>query len=155
MKIVRSTYRCAAASRRDEARETLRSGETQARGKRKPPTTNARALIPQGVNSVQLRYAKKTPVVNLSEMVKPATCQGRNGTKALDGAGRSDRRERVQKDMSETWETRWSGRQKRQPIQAMHNLERCSSGVGWVHSSREAGQRPWSQGTLLHTSLHQ
>ena len=105
MGIDRTPYRCAAAGGRDEARETPRSGQAQASRNGKPATSNARALIPQGVNSNRLRYTK-TPAANLPKRVKPATGRGRNGTRAPGRAGRSGRRERVQKDMSETWETR-------------------------------------------------
>jgi hypothetical protein len=112
MRIIRTTYRCAAAGGRDETRETQRSGPSQTRGAGNLPTSNARALIPQGVNSNRLRYTK-IPAANPPKRVKPATCQGRNGIKALGGVGRSERRERVQKDMPETWETRAYGRQER------------------------------------------
>ena len=107
MRIVRTTYGFAAAGGSNETRETLRFGEDQAKGKGKPRRSNARALIPQGVNSNRLRYAK-TPAANLPKMGKPATCQASNGTYALGGAGRSGRRERAQKDKPETWETRRS-----------------------------------------------
>lgn len=123
MKIVRTTYRFAAAGGRDETRETQRFGAIQAKGNGKPLKSNARALIPQGVNSVELRYTK-TSAANLSDTVKPATCQRRNGTKASGGADRSHRRERVQKDLSETWDTRAYGRQESvSPSQRMNNLE--------------------------------
>lgn len=105
MKIVRSTYSCAAAGGSDEAREALRFGVIRARRNKPPPTANGRALIPQGVNSVKLRYANIS-AASLSKMMKPATGQGSNGTQAPGWADRSSTRERAQKDTSETWETR-------------------------------------------------
>ena len=138
MEIVRTTYSCATAGGSNEARETSWLGGTQAKGRAKPLTTKARALIPQGVNSNRLRYAK-TSVANLPKRVKPATCQGRNGKQALGGADRSGRRGRVLKETSETWETRSGGRTRGSPSRECIIWTGARTGVGGVHSSLKRG----------------
>lgn len=112
MKIVRTTYRFAAAGGRDETRETLRFGIAQAKGKRKPLRSNARALIPQGVNSNRLRYTKTTGG-QPPEDGEACHLSGKKRNASTWRTGRSAWRERAQKDMSETWETRASRRDER------------------------------------------
>jgi hypothetical protein len=109
MEIVRTTYRYAAAGGRDETRETQRSGETQAKGKEEFPDIESASPNPAR-GELESASLHKSSVANLPEMGKPATCRARNGKEVPGGTGRSERRERVLKDMSETWETRSCGR---------------------------------------------
>jgi hypothetical protein len=87
---------------------------------------NARALIPEGVNSYSFVTLTRR-MANLSEMVKPETGRGATNRRTCR-TDRSSMRGRERKELPQNWETRPDSRRVRQGSPEINN--RCESS-GW------------------------
>ena len=111
---------------RQQATRNAAVWTTQAREVESFLTMKVRALIPQGVNSNQLRETKHR-VANPSEGAKPVIDRGETNLRTCR-TGRSERRGRVLKELPQNWETRPDNRRVRQGSPGINNRLEAS---GW------------------------
>jgi len=106
MKIVRSTSSHATAGGSNETRETLRSGEIQAKGM-VSLMTKEWALSPKGLNSNRLRYTKITDGQPPGDG-EACHRQGSNGWKHLSSRSEWKERARTERTTKSTGRSSWS-----------------------------------------------
>ena len=153
MKIIRSTSSHASAGRRDETRETMRSGAIQAKGVSLPDDDGlslnpARGeLVSASLNRYRRPSSQETPSLPLTDKQRIGASVRPVGVR---GVGADQKNDHV------TWETRLaaalSGNRCWEFITIGRGLGRESDGLVVARKSRKAG---WSQGALLQTRQHQ
>lgn len=153
MRIVRSTSSHASAGGSNETRETLRSGEIQAKGVVLPdddgvsPNPARGELVSASLNDYRRPTSHKgrsLPPTGKQRISAPV------GPVGVRGVGAHQKNHHV------TWETRPSRRLKRQSAMGMHNHRRC---LGWESEglvvARKRGNARGAKEPCCNARVHQ
>ena len=157
MLIDRSTCSDASACGGDKARETKRSALVAGEGGWNPPDRKGASLSASEHDSASLHDNPQRPTSRIWRSLQPSIKQRSRAVEGLGGVtdeSAHQRRTRANRDASPVSYRPRSGDGQRSMGKHNHAI-RPERGFRGVHSSKEAGENPWSEGTLLQTCYYQ